>query len=89
MWDAGRLVSMGESRGFDEYQTDYADLGVIVAEPGRGRGLATKVLKALVVMNEAKGLKSICSTENENVAAQKAIGRAGFFSGNRIVQFDR
>jgi hypothetical protein len=89
VWDAGRLVSMGESRGFDEYQTNYADLGVIVAEPERGRGLATKVLKALVVMNEAKGLKSICSTENENVAAPKAIGRAGFFSGNRIVQFDR
>lgn len=89
MWEKGRLIATGESRGYDEYQTDYADLGVIVAESSRGRGLATNILKLLVVMNEAKGLKSICSTEKTNVAAQKAIARAGFFAGNRILQFDR
>jgi RimJ/RimL family protein N-acetyltransferase len=89
MWEKGRLIATGERRDFDEYQTDYADLGVIVAESARGRGLATNVLRLLVAMNEAKGLKSICSTEKANVAAQKAIARAGFFAGNRIIQFDR
>jgi GNAT superfamily N-acetyltransferase len=89
VWEERRLVATGESRGYDEYQTDYADLGVIVAESARGRGLATNVLKRLVSMNETKGLKSICSTEKANFAAQKAITRAGFFSGHRIVQFDR
>ena len=89
MWEKGRLIATGERRDFDEYQTDYADLGAIVAESARGRGLATNVLRLLVAMNEAKGLKSICSTEKANVAAQKAISRAGFFAGNRIIQFDR
>jgi RimJ/RimL family protein N-acetyltransferase len=89
VWDEGRLVATGESRAFDEYQTSYAELGVIVAESARGRGLGTNVLKLLVAMNDAKGLKSICSTETENVAAQKAIVWAGFFAGNRIVRFER
>jgi predicted acetyltransferase len=86
VWENGRLVATGESRGYDEYQTGYADLGVIITESERGRGMATQVLRQLIAMNEAKGLKSICSTEKTNIAAQKAIGRAGFFARNRILQ---
>lgn len=88
LWQEDRLVAAGESRGYDEYQTDYADLGMIVAKSERGKGLATSVLKQLVTITKAKGLKPICSTEKTNIGAQKAIGRAGFFSGNRIIQFD-
>ncbi len=87
VWENGRLVATGESRGYDEFQIEYADVGVIVAESERGRGMATRVLRQLVAMNEAKGLKSICSTEKTNVAAQKAISRAGFFASNRIIHF--
>ncbi len=88
VWENSRLVATGESRGYDEYQTSHADVGVIVAESERGRGLATDVLKQLVALNEANGLKSICSTEKANIGAQKAIRRAGFSDRNRIVQFD-
>ena len=87
VWENGQLVATGKSRGYDEYQTEYADVGVIVAESERGRRMATQVLRQLVAMNEASGLKSICSTEKTNVAAQKAIGRAGFLANNRIIQF--
>ena len=87
-WQNGRLSAAGESRGYDKYQTDYADLGVIVDASMRGQGLGTKVLKQLITITEAKGLKPICSTEKTNLGAQKAISRAGFFAGNRIVQFD-
>lgn len=87
VWEHERLVATGEIRGYDEFQKDYADLGVIVAESERGKGLATQVLCQLADMNEASGLKSICSTEWGNIGAQKAIGRAGFFASNRIAQF--
>ena len=87
-WQDGRLLATGESRGYDEYQLDYADLGVIVAESERGKGLATRVLKQLVAITEAKDLTPICSTEKTNIGAQKAISRAGFFAANRIIQFD-
>lgn len=88
LWENGRLLAAGESRGYDAYQTDYADLGVIVDESMRGKGLATKVLKYLVLITESRGLIPICSTEKDNIGAQKAIARAGFFAGNRIIQFD-
>jgi GNAT superfamily N-acetyltransferase len=88
LWRDGQLVATGECRGYDEYQTGYADLGVIVAESERGQGLATSVLKQLVTVSAGRGLKPICSTEATNLGAQKAISRAGFFAGNRIIRFD-
>ena len=88
LWENERLVATGESRGYDELQTEYADLGVIVAESERGKGLATRILRRLARVNASNGLKSICSTEATNRAAQKAIARAGFHAGHRIVQFD-
>ncbi len=84
----GTLIATGERRGYDEYQTGYADVGVIVAKSERGRGLATQILRQLAALNEKIGLKSICSTEKANVAAQKAITRAGFVDRNRIIQFN-
>ena len=85
---AGSLVATGECRGFDQYQTEYADLGFIVGQSERGEGLGTKIFKYLVTLAETKGLKPICSTEITNIGAQKAISRAGLFAGNRIIKFD-
>ena len=87
-WIDDCLIAVGECRGRDEYQTGYVDLGMIVAEGERGKGIGTRVLKSLIKIAEAKGLKAICSTEVENIGSQKAIERAGFFAGHRILQFD-
>ena len=84
----GQLLAVGECRLFDEHQSDYADLGMIVAQSMRGQGIAKKVLHWLTTHASSKGLKSICSTESNNIAAQKAIASAGFVSTNRIVQFE-
>ncbi|MBL4689104.1 MAG: hypothetical protein JKY37_31215, partial [Nannocystaceae bacterium] len=32
VWEGARLIATGESRGYDEFQPDCADLGVVVAE---------------------------------------------------------
>ena len=84
----GQLLAVGECRLFDEHQSDYADLGMIVAQSMRGQGIAKKVLHWLTTLASSKGLKSMCSTESDNIAAQKAIASAGFVSANRIVQFE-
>lgn len=86
-WLNNTLLATGECRLFDEFQTQYADLGMIVAQSERGKGIATQVLQYLVHEAQSKGLTPICSTENNNIAAQKAIGKAGMRSSNRIVQF--
>ncbi|MPY21379.1 GNAT family N-acetyltransferase [Shewanella psychropiezotolerans] len=85
-WYEGTLLATGECRLFDDYQTDYADLGMIVAESERGKGVATRVLYHLINQASKQGLIPICSTESSNIAAQKAIFRAGFISSNRIIQ---
>ena len=87
-WLDGELVATGECRLFDEIQTQYADLGMIVGQSHRGKGLATQVLKCLTNMALDKGLTCICSTEAGNLAAQKAISRAGLSASHRIIQFE-
>ncbi len=82
------IAATGECRHFDDYQTQYADLGMIVSPEHRGQGLATHVLNQLVMIAKKKGLKAICSTERSNIGAQKAINKAGFVAKNRIVQFE-
>jgi predicted acetyltransferase len=82
-----RLLAIGKIRGYDVFQTDYVDIGIIVTESERGKSLATQVLRQLADMNETNGLKSICSTEKGNIGALKAISRTGFFASNRIFQF--
>jgi predicted acetyltransferase len=87
-WNEGELLAAGECRLFDEYQTEYADLGMIVAQSQRGKGIATQVLNWLVNSANQRGLTPICSTESSNIGAQKAIKRAGLSSSNRIVQVE-
>jgi len=84
----GEIAATGECRYFDEYQTQYADVGMIVSPAYRGQGIATQVLNQLVMVAKEKGMKAICSTEVGNIGAQKTINKTGFVAPNRIVQFD-
>lgn len=86
-WLNGVLVATGECRGYDEYQVGYADLGVIVHEGHRKKGMATRVLRFLKSEAQARSLQPICSTEKQNRASQKAIMRAGFVARHRIIRF--
>lgn len=86
-WSEGRLIATGECRGYDAYQTEYADVGMIVGERERCKGVASDVLKDLVLIARHRGLEPICSTERDNIAAQKAITRAGFVAQHRILKF--
>lgn len=86
VWENGCLIAAGEARR-SEHQMGIADVGMIVGKSRRGKGVATRLLRKLVAINNSNHLKSICSTEKGNVAAQKAIQRAGFRAENRIIRF--
>ncbi|OBT12090.1 acetyltransferase [Vibrio sp. UCD-FRSSP16_10] len=87
-WVDGELLATGECRLFDEYQSEYADLGMIVAQDLRGKGIATQLFIELVSFANERGLTAICSTESTNLGAQKAIKRAGLTPLNRIIQIE-
>lgn len=80
----GGLIATGECR-ISDTQPGIADVGMIVDQKERGKGIATNVLRSLVAAADAIKMRPICSTEPDNIAARKAIGRAGFASYHRIL----
>ncbi len=87
LWQNDQIVATGECRLSDS-QPLYADVGMVVGKKHRGQGLATNLLRKLVSVAENKGRIAICSTEQSNIGAQKAISRAGFLCQHRILEID-
>jgi len=83
--DGDELVSTGECRP-SPTQPAYADVGMIVGTDHRGKGIATNMLRQMITESLSLGLKPICSTECSNIAAQKAITKAGFTAYHRILE---
>jgi RimJ/RimL family protein N-acetyltransferase len=81
----GRAIATGECRASVTFP-GHADLGVVVGEDFRGRGLATNILRRLAAYCSSEALAPICSTERGNPAAQRAIVAAGFFCPHRLVE---
>ncbi|GHO65197.1 hypothetical protein KSC_040890 [Ktedonobacter sp. SOSP1-52] len=79
------LIATGECIP-SQRQPPYADLGMVVAQPYRGRGLGRSVLLHLKEYCYEVGWKPICSCTVNNHASKKAIERAGFFSEQRMVK---
>jgi GNAT superfamily N-acetyltransferase len=66
-------------------QPPYADLGMVVAQAYRGRGLGSFMLSQLKHYCYETGWKPICSCAADNHASKKAIEKAGFISDQRRV----
>jgi len=82
---AGRLVATGELRQ-GEAQPGVAQLGFIVAQGERGRGLGSRLMGSLVRRSGGLGLGAYCSTTCANLGAQRAIERAGFSALHQLLR---
>src|SRR5579872_3106082 len=76
------LVATGECIP-SQKQPPYADLGMVVAQSYRGRGLGSFMLAQLKKRCYEAGWKPICSCAADNLASKKAIEKAGFISEQR------
>ncbi len=83
--DGNALVATSECR-FSKTQKPYADLGMIVAEAMRRRGLGSYLLSLVKAHCYRQGARPICSCEAGNIASRKAVEKAGFASRHRVVQ---
>ncbi len=81
----GEILGTGEAR-VSETQPPFVDLGVITVRRHRGRGVAPHVLGRLKQRCYERELVPICSTTVENAWARRAIAKAGFVSGHRILE---
>ena len=79
------LVAAGECIP-SQKQLPYADLGIVVAQAYRGRGLGSFMLTQLKNHCYKAGWKPICSCVADNYASKKAIEKAGFISEHRMVK---
>ena len=85
LWQGQALIAAGELRK-SASQKPYVDVGMVVAPQCRKSGLATTILRQLRRLAREHRLNAICSTEYGNIAAQKAISRAGFTSSHRVLE---
>ncbi len=81
----GQILGTGEAR-VSESQPPFVDLGVITAPGHRGKGVAHQILSRLKGLCYDRNLIPICSTTVGNLAARKAIAKAGFVARYRILQ---
>jgi RimJ/RimL family protein N-acetyltransferase len=79
----GEIVATGECR-VDQRARGHAHLGVVVGSDRRCHGLGTGLMHALVDVCRVRDLEPLCSTEPDNLAAQRVIRRAGFRSRHRV-----
>ncbi len=85
LYDGQTLVATGECIP-SQRQLPYADLGMVVAQAYRGRGLGSSMLIQLKQHCYAMGWKPICSCSVDNLASKKAIEKAGFLGEQRMVE---
>ena len=85
--EGNEIIATGECRLSDS-QPKYADVGMVVKQDNRKKGLGTSVLSELVNIANKNNRIPICSTTVENVASQKAIERAGFYNSHTIFKID-
>jgi len=81
--EENKILATGECRLSDS-QPECADVGMVVKNKNRKKGLGTKVLSELVKIALDNKRKPICSTAVDNIASQKAIERAGFYNSHTI-----
>lgn len=86
VWHDGRsLLATGECIP-SQKQPPYADLGMVVAQASRGRGLGSSMLMRLKQHCYQAGWTPICSCAADNYASKKAIEKAGFISDQRMLK---
>ncbi len=82
--EEGKLIATSECR-ISKTQKPYADLGMIVAEEHRRKGVGSLYLALTKAFCCERDISPICSCEADNIGSKKAITRAGFVSRHRIV----
>jgi GNAT superfamily N-acetyltransferase len=85
LYDGQVVVATGECIP-SEKQAPYADLGMVVAQSYRGRGVGSAMLIRLKEYCYGVGWKPICSCAADNGASKRAIEKAGFVSEQRMVK---
>ena len=85
--DNSGIVATGECR-LSDTQLKVADIGMIVHNAHRGKGLGAEVLHQLALKAQSMNRTPICSTTHDNIPSQKSIEKAGFHCSHITFNID-
>lgn len=85
--ESGIIIATSECR-ISETQLGCVDLGVIVNKDFQKKGLATRIINHQAERFLKMGMNPICSTTVDNIAAKKALEKAGFYCSNIIFDIE-
>lgn len=86
VYDDEHILGTGECIA-SSLQKQYADLGVVVSQSHRRKGLGTYILCNLKDYCYMNHLSPICSCTYDNIGSKKAIEKSGFISKHRLLHF--
>ena len=82
--ERGHLIATSECR-ISTTQPPYTDVGMVVAEAYRCKGVGTYMLARTKIFCYERETRPICSCKADNLGSKKAIIKAGFASRHRSV----
>lgn len=81
--EKGTLIATSECR-ISQTQKPYADIGMIVGNEYRRKGVGSYVLACTKAFCYQHNASPICSCEIDNIGSKKSIANAGFISRYRV-----
>ena len=82
---SGNIIGSCEVRK-NKASADFADVGMIVGEEHRRKGLGAYLLASAKAICYRYNLTPICSCEVSNVSSRSAIEKVGFISKHRVLK---
>ena len=85
LYDGDILLGIGEFRISKTHHGQYGDIGMIVAEEHRRKGVGTYIIIQLKEHCYKKNIKPMASCDSKNIASINTLIKAGFISDHRII----
>lgn len=84
LYNGVSFLGIGEFR-IIKSNNQYGDIGVVVAEEYRRKGVATYIISKLKEHCYNKNLKPIACCDVKNIGSKKTLEKAGFITNHRII----
>lgn len=85
LYEGDILLGIGEFRISKTHHGQYGDIGMVVAEEHRRKGVGTYIIIQLKEHCYRNNLKPMASCDSKNFASMKTLIKAGFISEHRII----
>lgn len=88
LYSANLFLGAGVIEPINEFSTPYVDIGMVVSEEYRNKGIATYIIQELKKYCISKGWSPICGCWYLNYQSKRVLQKSGFIASDRILHFE-